>query len=126
MLLECWRFNIQKNKDRIQYPLFLKEIVNFDLVFLADTHIGPDAKIGHLLNFIPYVKKITKTNQRYFGGLAILCKENIKNHVKILPNSNPDYQSVKLEKSFFGFQKKLFICRLLLSFSVIIYSKSTN
>ena len=27
-----------------------------------------------------------------------------------MPNSNPDYQWVKLEKSFFGFEKDLFIC----------------
>ena len=52
----------------------------------------------------------TKTNNRYFGGLAILCKQSIKPHIKILKNSNPNYQWVKLEKDFFGFKTNLFIC----------------
>jgi hypothetical protein len=30
--------------------------------------------------------------------------------VKILKNTNVDYQRVKLEKTFFGFKKDLFIC----------------
>jgi len=42
--------------------------------------------------------------------LAILRKPNLKNHVKILKNTNPDYQWIKLEKDYFGFQRDLFIC----------------
>jgi hypothetical protein len=56
------------------------------------------------------VEPKTKANNRYFGGLAILCKQSIKPHIKIKKNSNPNYQWVKLEKDFFGFKTDLFIC----------------
>jgi hypothetical protein len=48
--------------------------------------------------------------QRSRSSLAILIKSYIKPHVKILENTNVDYQRVKLEKTFFGFKKDLFIC----------------
>ncbi|VDH89489.1 Hypothetical predicted protein [Mytilus galloprovincialis] len=53
---------------------------------------------------------VTKYNNRHFGGLAILRKPSLKQHVKILKSSIPDFQWVKLEKQFFGFDKDLFIC----------------
>jgi hypothetical protein len=43
--------------------------------------------------------------------LAILTKSHIRPHVKIQKNTNPDFQWIKLEKSFFGFLKDLYICK---------------
>lgn len=103
---------ISKNQNKTLDPIFIKEIESFDLVFLAETHIGPDTCINKIgpFKFHLVCRKMTKSNRRFFGGLAILYKEGIKNHIKILPNSNPDYQWIKLEKTFFGFQKDLYIC----------------
>lgn len=55
-------------------------------------------------------RNVSKHNNRFFGGLAILCKEFLKKHVKILKNTNSEFQWVKLEKSFFGLDEDLFIC----------------
>jgi hypothetical protein len=42
--------------------------------------------------------------------LAILRKPYLKDCIKILKNTNPDYQWIKLEKSNFGLPKDLYIC----------------
>ena len=88
-----------KNIDKTKDPLFLKEIEKFDIVFLAETHVGAPSlpkgkgndvhvggensksRIGPFL-FYPVSREITKCNNRYFGGLGILCKESIKKTCK--------------------------------------------
>jgi hypothetical protein len=54
-------------------------------------------------------------NNRYFGGLAILTKSHIRPHVKIQKNTNPDFQWIKLEKSFLDLLhlKNTFLRRLM-------------
>jgi hypothetical protein len=66
-------------------------------------------RIKHIGQFLyhPICRPVEKANNRYFGGLAILRKPYLKDCVKILKNTNPDYQWIKLEKSNFGFQSLL-------------------
>ena len=101
-----------RGTDKTMDPLFLKAIEGNDLVFLAETHVGYNANIRNIGPFLyhPICRPVEKSNNRFFGGLAILRKPYLKDHVKILKNNNPDYQWVKLEKSFFGFAKDLYIC----------------
>lgn len=103
---------ISKTNDKTADPLFLKEIGKYDLVFLAETHLGYNANVHNIgpFHYHPICRAASKHNRRHFGGLAILRKTSIKPYVKILKNSNPEYQWVKLEKDFFGFSKDLYIC----------------
>jgi hypothetical protein len=88
---------ISKQFNKTTDAEFLRKNYNLDLLFLVETHLGPDhniSKIGsYYCNLI--CRPTTKANNRYFGGLAILCKQSIKPHIK---NSNPNYKWVKLEK----------------------------
>ena len=74
------------NETKNHNPEFLRKIDNFDLLFLVETHLGPDHNISNIgsyyCNLICRPKK--KANNRYFGGLAILCKQSIKPHIKIM------------------------------------------
>jgi hypothetical protein len=80
-------------------------------MFLVETHIGYNSKIHNIGNFhYRSICRNVSNNDRHFGGIAILIKGYIKPHVKILKNTNVDYQRVKLGKTFFGFKKDLFIC----------------
>ena len=80
-------------------------------MFLVETHIGYNSKMHSIGNFhYHYICRNVSNNNRHFGGIAIIIKSYIKPHVKILKNTNVDYQRVKLEKTFFGFKKDLFIC----------------
>jgi hypothetical protein len=91
----------------------MQSIEKYDLVFLAETHVGYDSGIKHIHvgQFLYHLicRPVEKANNRYFGGLAILRKPYLKDCVKILKNTNPDYQWIKLEKSNFGFPKDLYI-----------------
>ncbi|XP_063442678.1 uncharacterized protein LOC134722974 [Mytilus trossulus] len=55
-------------------------------------------------------RKQSKHNNRYFGGLAVLIKDKLKPYIKMLNNTNPDYQWVLLQKNYFGFTEDLNIC----------------
>ncbi|CAG2184913.1 unnamed protein product [Mytilus edulis] len=102
-----------KGMNKAEDPLFLKHIENYDIVFLVETHVGYNSQIHNIgkFHYHPICRKLSNNN-RHFGGIAILQKSHVKPHVKILINSNPDYQWIKLEKSFFGFKSDLFICVL--------------
>ena len=71
---------ISKQFNKTTDPEFLRKNYNFDLLFLVETHLFK--KMGsYYCNLICRPK--TKANNRYFGGLAILCKQSIKPHIKI-------------------------------------------
>ena len=103
-----------KNKEgsKLEDLFFINKINKYDIVFLAETHIGYESNIHRVGTFYFYqiCRPICRPNNRYFGGLAILTKSHIRPHVKIQKNTNPDFQWIKLEKSFFGFLKDLYIC----------------
>ena len=101
-----------KSNDKTSDPIFLKEIEKYDLVFLAETHVGYNTDI-HTIGPFHYhgiCRSISKKNNRHFGGLAILRKNEIKPYVRILKNTSPEFQWVKLERDFFGFSDDLYIC----------------
>jgi hypothetical protein len=54
---------------------------------------------------------------RFYGGLGILNKNNLRPGVKILMNTNKDYQWLKLDKQFF-FIFNLFDTILILDFVI--------
>ena len=101
-----------KGMDKTKDILFMQSIEKYDLVFLAETHVGYDSGIKHIGQFLyhPICRPVEKTNNRYFGGLTFLRKPYLKDCVTILKNTNSDYQWIKLEKSNFGFPKDLYIC----------------
>ena len=76
---------MSKTNDKTTDPLFLKEIDKYDLVFLAETHLGYDANICNIGSFHCHTicRPASKHNKRHFGGLAILRKTEIKPYVKI-------------------------------------------
>ena len=51
-------------------------------------------------------------NNRCFGGIAILYKNELKNGINILPRvgNNNDYIWLKLDRSFFGMSKHTYLC----------------
>lgn len=103
---------ISKQLNKTTDPKFLEQIDKFDILFLVETHLGYEHIISKIGPFYCHLicRPITKANNRYFGGLAVLCKHEIRPYIKILKNTNPNYQWVKLEKQFFGFNDDLFVC----------------
>lgn len=81
-----------RGMDKTCDPLFIGSIGKYDLVFLVETHLGYNSQLKIIGPFLhhPVCRTVSKSNLRYFGGLAILRKPNLKNHAKILKNTNPD------------------------------------
>ena len=106
----------------------MKEIEKHDLVFLAETHLGYNTDIQKIgsFHYHPICRPQSKHNKRHFGGLAILRKAEIKPYVKILKNTNPEYQWVKLEKDFFNFSKDLYICLVYYPPSGSVYTQGLD
>ena len=82
------------------------------LVFLAETHAGPNLNFSKIGSFHCHdiCWKQSKHNKRYFGGLTVMIKNKLKPYIKIRNNTNPDYQWVKLENNHFGFSEDIYIC----------------
>jgi hypothetical protein len=49
-------------------------------------------------------------NIRYFGGLGILIKKNIRKGISVLQNTNTEFQWLKLKKDFFQFKTDIYLC----------------
>lgn len=105
---------LSKSHNKMIDSTFLKHIEKFDIIFLAETHIGYDKKVHKIGNYYCHFicRTASKHNNRTFGGLAMLCKSEFKPHIKILKNTKADFQWIKLEKEFFNFEKDLYICML--------------
>ena len=71
---------------------------------------------------------LSKTNRPriskgIYGGVAVLCKTSISKGIAKLPITHSEYIWVKLKKSFFNFQKDIFICFIYNSPKGSTYSK---
>lgn len=96
--------------NKLSDDIFLKEIKNFDIVILGETHVGNNENLFiEGFTYFPVCRPIS-TNGRYYGGLGIFRKNSIKKYIKILPTKSNDYQWIKFEKDFFNLQKDVYLC----------------
>ena len=94
-----------KTINKITASDFLKELLPYDIVFLSETHTGYENRIlFEDFQHFPVCRPIS-TNNRYYGGLALLIRNTIRNGIKILKNTSSEYQWVKLCKNFFIWKK---------------------
>ena len=117
-----------RTNDTLNDPIFLKQIENFDLIFLAETHLGPESSAPNLgsYNFHTVCREKSKHNNRHFGGLGILVRKCLHNFVTILPNTCRDYQWIKLDKIFFNLNRDLYICLIYIPPTVSPYIQKLN
>jgi hypothetical protein len=84
-------------------------LTKFDIIGLAETHSGPDSsytldgyKIFH------NCRPIT-SNNRYYGGISLLIKNELQHGVKIMTPSNSEIQWLRLSKSIFQLEKDIYL-----------------
>ena len=103
-----------RGMNKAEGSIFLWNIEPYDIMFLVETHIGYNSKIHNIGNFhYQSICRNVSNNNRHVGGIAILIKSYIKPHVKILKNTNVDYQPVKLENPSLN-SKKIYSSVLLI------------
>ena len=101
---------ISKSYNKLNDSNFIKELSSYDIVFLSETHTGFDTRIDiEGFQHVQICRPIS-TNNRYYGGLALLIRKTLRNGIKILKNSSSEFQWVKLLKDYFSLEKDIFIC----------------
>ena len=70
-------WNVGGLGDKLEDDLFLSEVKQTDIIFLAETHIGYDKKVSvEGFHYFP-VCRAKSANGRYYGGLGILTRLTI-------------------------------------------------
>ena len=115
-------WNVGGLRAKLEDDLFLSEVKQYDIILVAETHIGYDKKISvEGFHYFP-VCRAKSANGRYYGGLAILTSLKIRPHVSFLQTTSTEYQWMKFDKTFFNFQKDLFLCLAYIPPSQSIYT----
>lgn len=77
---------------------------------MSETHIGYSTNVNvDGFQYIP-VCRPTSTNNRNYGGLAILIRKSIRDGIKIIQNTSSEFQWIKLLKDYFCFENDIFLC----------------
>ena len=83
---------------------------SYDIVFLSETHTGFDTHIDiEGFQHVQICRPIS-SNNRYYGGLALLIRKTLSNYINILKNSSSEFQWVELLKNYFSLYKDILIC----------------
>ena len=115
--IACWNINCLRSKllDKSSDPLFLKEISNSNIVCLSElkcsmANINFEGYKTHL------VQRGGSYKGRFFGGIAILVKQNVRCGIKFMASTSSEYQWFKLDRNFFGLKAK-YLCMFCLLFT---------
>ena len=86
----CW--NVGGLHDKWEDDLFLSEIKQYDIVLLVETHNGYDKIVSvEGFHYFP-VCRAESANGRYYGGLAVLTRINIRPYVSFLKTTSTEFQ----------------------------------
>lgn len=115
LYIGCWNINGYKHKGFNKYsdPRFLRELENKDILCLIETHCSLDEALSlQGYRAVHLVRPKSKRTNKISGGLSIYVKDNIRAGVKFLEHASNDYIWMRLDGTFFGLNKDLFICFL--------------
>ena len=106
---------------------FLQILSKFDILCLQETHCGQDI-VNHLTfqGFkLRHFNRPKSSNNRFYGGMPIIFREYISKGISFLSSKDHhDKLWLKLEKSFFGFERDIYLCFIYASPGSSIYTKS--
>ena len=110
--IAAWNVNGLTGKDlpKLDDPEFIKEISEHQIICLSETHVGPETSISiEGYHATPNNRKVCKSNNRYYGGMAVLIHLDIKKGVSVITDGDTESIWVRLKREFFGFEKDLYI-----------------
>ena len=124
----CWNVQglVSKDEDKSCNDTFLKEIVDFDIIGLLETHTveGLNDNIGFegYTTFNYHRPKHSKATHGS-GGISVLLNRNIASGITLKALTNKDYVWLKLNKDFFNLQNDIHLCIAYIPPSESTYSK---
>ena len=110
----CWNIesiyeNINSVKiSKLEQPFFLELLNKHDLFCIQETHVSENEFIPKPEGFevVPHCRKISDNN-RYFGGILVYIRSNIRAGMKINRKLDEDALEITLCKKFFGLPKDM-------------------
>jgi exonuclease III len=107
--IATWNINglYEKTSDK----LFINELSKHDVIFLTETHLNNEDQIS-IQGYYDLHRNHhhSKNNGKIDGGIAMLCKEHLKDGIEIVNDQNPDYLWFKFNKDFFSLEEHLYVC----------------
>ena len=85
-------------------------LFKYDIICLVETHCG-----GNVQPVLPgyhvyqNARDRSPNSTRYYGGIAVYIKSNIRKGIKLLPISNSEIMWIRLLKEFFNLQQDIFL-----------------
>jgi exonuclease III len=114
--IACW--NVDGLYQRIDnhrycktdYPEFLNELVNVDLLFMLETHCktSDSPQIPGFKTTFSYRKKLAKANKAA-GGICVAIRDKYVNGISVIKKSCSEILWVKMNKKFFGYTNDIYV-----------------
>lgn len=82
----CWNIGgiFTQGENKLNDKLFLKEIKDYDLIILSETHVGYNTYLFiDGFTYFPVCRDMS-ANGRFYGGIGIFRRNCIKEHIKLL------------------------------------------
>ena len=111
--------------NKLYEPEFMGTLDAHDILCIQETHCGQnDIPSNHIKNYfsIPHCRG-KSANNRYFGGMLLLIKKNIRQGVKVTSTEDPDILGITLKKEFFDLPEDTLIWFAYASPATSPYSK---
>ena len=96
-----------------------------DIICLSEVHCGVDdlpSISGY--NSFKLCRGLNKKINRYFGGLVIYYKSELREGIKFIANKTSDYVWMKLNHGYFSLEKDIYLCMAYIPPSGSTYSKA--
>ena len=99
------------NFNKLHSQKFIELTKQNDIICISETHTGQEENL-HISGFkcFKLCRKVNKVNNRFYGGIAIFYKEQLKDGIKFLNHKNDDYIWIKLSKDFFNTKVDYYLC----------------
>lgn len=106
-----WNIAGMKHGEKLENSVFINFIIEHDIVCLSETHCGEQDDIDVLgYNCFKLCRKGNVKNGRFFGGIAVYVKNELRKGIRYLTHSNDDYIWIELDKTFFNLPAHLYLC----------------
>jgi hypothetical protein len=105
-------WNIEGYLSSIDDPLCVSNLTKLDIVGLCETWLGHQSKVcvPHGYSHFSLCRKKDKTTKRSYGGVLLLFKSELENHISLQKCETPETIFVKVDRVATKLSKDLYIC----------------
>jgi exonuclease III len=115
------------NKEKANDMRFKQILDNSDIIILCETHCS-EGQTPNIEGFIArsLSRAHSPANNRTFGGITILYRQEIRGGLTFLEHNTEDYFWFILNKNFFNFDNDIYVCAAYIPPESSVYYKNKN